>query len=402
MTRVAFYEQVDATLAGIRDDGLWKAEREIASAQGGTITVADGAEVLNLCANNYLGLADDASLVAAANEAMQSYGYGMASVRFICGTLDLHRTLEREIAEFIGTDDAITFAACFDANGGVFEPLLGAEDAIISDSLNHASIIDGVRLCKAKRYRFATRDLADLDAQLGQARADGARHILVVTDGVFSMDGYVADIAGICELADRHDALVMVDDCHATGFIGPSGRGTPALHGVSERVDIVTSTLGKAVGGGMGGFVAARQNIVDLLRQRARPYLFSNALAPALLGGARQALRLVTDGDDLRARLAENAARFRSAMTEAGFTLSGEGHPIIPVMIGDASLASDMAARLLDHGIYVTAFSFPVVPHGTARIRTQMNAAHSNDDIDRAVDAFTIVGTELGLVGGAR
>ena len=401
MSRAGFYEQVDATLAGIRDDGLWKAERKIVSPQGGTITVADGAEVLNFCANNYLGLADDESLVAAANEAMETYGYGMASVRFICGTLDLHRTLEHEIAEFIGTDDAITFAACFDANGGVFEPLLGAEDAIISDSLNHASIIDGVRLCKAQRSRFATRDLGDLEAQLQQARAAGARHILIVTDGVFSMDGYVADVAGICELADRYEALVMVDDCHATGFIGPGGRGTPALHGVADRVDIVTSTLGKAVGGGMGGFVAARQNIVDLLRQRARPYLFSNALAPALLGGARQALRLVADGDALRARLVDNAARFRAAMTAAGFTLSGEGHPIIPVMIGDATLAGDMAARLLDRGIYVTAFSFPVVPHGTARIRTQMNAAHSSDDIDRAVAAFVDVGTELGVIGAA-
>ncbi|NND75200.1 MAG: glycine C-acetyltransferase [Ilumatobacter sp.] len=401
MTRASFYEQVDTTLAGIRDDGLWKAERAIVSPQGATITVVDGGEVLNFCANNYLGLADDPSLVAAANEAMETYGYGMASVRFICGTLDLHRTLEHEIAEFIGTDDAITFAACFDANGGVFEPLLGAEDAIISDSLNHASIIDGVRLCKAMRYRFATRDLDDLDAQLRQARADGARHVLIVTDGVFSMDGYIADLAGICELADRHDALVMVDDCHATGFIGPNGRGTPALHGVADRVDIVTSTLGKAVGGGMGGFVAARQNIVDLLRQRARPYLFSNALAPALLGGARQALRLVADGDALRARLVANAARFRAAMTAAGFTLSGEGHPIIPVMIGDASLAAEMAARLLDRGIYVTAFSYPVVPHGTARIRTQMNAAHTDADLDRTVEAFTAVGTELGVIGAA-
>ena len=402
MTRAAFYEQVDATLAGIRDDGLWKAERPIVSPQGGTITVESGATVVNLCANNYLGLADHPSLVAAANEAMQMRGYGMASVRFICGTTDLHRSLEREIAAFIGTDDSITFAACFDANGGVFEPLLDADDAIISDALNHASIIDGVRLCRAKRYRFASRDLADLETQFEQARADGSRHILVVTDGVFSMDGYIADLAGICELADRYDALVMVDDCHATGLVGPHGRGTPALHGVSDRVDIVTSTLGKAVGGGMGGFVAARQNIVDLLRQRARPYLFSNALAPALVGGALQAIRLVADGDALRERLVENAVRFRAAMTDAGFTLSGEGHPIIPVMIGDATLAAEMAAHLLDRGIYVTAFSFPVVPRGTARIRTQMNAAHSDQDIDRAVAAFVDVGAELGIVGAAR
>lgn len=402
MTRAAFYEQVDATLAGIRDDGLWKAERPIVSPQGGTITVESGATVVNLCANNYLGLADHPSLVAAANEAMQMRGYGMASVRFICGTTDLHRSLEREIAAFIGTDDSITFAACFDANGGVFEPLLDADDAIISDSLNHASIIDGVRLCRAKRYRFASRDLADLETQFEQARTDGSRHILVVTDGVFSMDGYIADLAGICELADRYDALVMVDDCHATGLVGPHGRGTPALHGVSDRVDIVTSTLGKAVGGGMGGFVAARQNIVDLLRQRARPYLFSNALAPALVGGALQAIRLVADGDALRERLVANAVRFRAAMTDAGFTLSGEGHPIIPVMIGDATLAAEMAAHLLDRGIYVTAFSFPVVPRGTARIRTQMNAAHSDQDIDRAVAAFVDVGAELGIVGAAR
>ena len=402
MSRADFYAQIDATLAQIRDDGLWKEERPIVSPQGGTITVAGGGDVLNFCANNYLGLADHPSLIAAANEAMTSYGYGMASVRFICGTLDLHRTVEREIAEFIGTDDSITFAACFDANGGVFEPLLGAQDAIISDSLNHASIIDGVRLCKAMRYRFATRDLGDLDAQLTQAAADGAQTMLVVTDGVFSMDGYIADVAGICKVADRHDALVMVDDCHATGFIGPNGRGTPALHGVAERVDIVTSTLGKAVGGGMGGFVAARQNIIDLLRQRARPYLFSNALAPALLGGARQALRLVADGDDRRAQLEQNATRFRAAMTAAGFTLSGADHPIIPVMIGDATLAGQMASALLDHGVYVTAFSFPVVPHGSARIRTQMNAAHSSADVDRAVEAFTTVGRDLGIIGPGR
>ena len=399
MSRAGFFDRIDATLDGIRHDGLWKDERPIVSPQGGTIRVADGAEVLNFCANNYLGLADDASLAAAATEAMRTHGYGMASVRFICGTSDLHRALERDIAEYLGTDDAITFAACFDANGGVFEPLLDEQDAIVSDSLNHASIIDGIRLCKAKRYRFSTRDLTDLETQLARARADGARHVLVVTDGVFSMDGYIADVAGICEVADRHDALVMVDDCHATGLIGPDGRGTPALHGVADRVDIVTSTLGKAVGGGMGGFVAARRNVIDLLRQRARPYLFSNALAPALVGGARQALRLVADGRELRARLEANAARFRAAMTDAGFTLSGAGHPIIPVMIGDATLAAEMARRLLDRGIYVTAFSFPVVPRGTARIRTQMNAAHTDADLDRAVAAFIDVGTELGVLG---
>ncbi len=398
MSRNAFYDQVDSTLAGIASDGLWKAERTITSSQGGSVEVASAGEVLNFCANNYLGLANHPLLATAAAEAMEQYGYGMASVRFICGTLDLHRKLEADIASFLGTDDSITFAACFDANGGVFEPLLGPEDAIISDSLNHASIIDGVRLCKAKRYRFATRNMADLEAQLRQAQADGARHCLIVTDGVFSMDGYIADLASICELADNFDALVMVDDCHATGIIGPGGKGTPALHGVEDRVDIVTSTLGKALGGGMGGFIAARQNIVDLLRQRARPYLFSNALAPGLLGGGIASLQLVTDGDNLRSRLETNAARFRVAMTDAGFELAGEGHPIIPVMIGDASLATKMADELLGLGVYVTAFSFPVVPVGTARIRTQMNAAHTEDEVDRAIAAFVEAGQSTGVL----
>lgn len=398
MSRSEFYDRVDATLEGIRDDGLWKAERLIASPQSRAVTLADGSEVLNLCANNYLGLADHPELTAAATEAMDRFGFGMASVRFICGTLDLHRSLEREIADFIGTDDAISFAACFDANGGVFEPLLGERDAIVSDSLNHASIIDGIRLSKARRYRFETRDLVDLDTQLRSARDDGAETVLIVTDGVFSMDGYIADLGAICELADRHDALVMVDDCHATGLIGPNGRGTPALHGVADRVDIVTSTLGKALGGGMGGFVAARRGVIDLLRQRARPYLFSNALAPALIGGAMSGLRLAREGDERRARLDANSRRFRARMSEAGFTLSGAGHPIIPVMIGDARAAAAMADQLLELGVYVTAFSFPVVPRRTARIRTQMNAAHSTDDIDRAVDAFVTVGRRLGLV----
>jgi glycine C-acetyltransferase len=397
MNRDRFYEQLETTLEEIRADGLWKPERLISSPQGGTVEVASG-PVLNLCANNYLGLADHPNLVAGAEEAMAAYGYGMASVRFICGTLDAHRELEGEIARFLRTDDSITFAACFDANGAVFEPLFGADDAIVSDSLNHASIIDGVRLCKARRYRYQTRDLADLESQITTARAEGADQVLVVTDGVFSMDGFVADLGGICEIADRHDALVMVDDCHATGFVGPGGRGTPALHGVEDRVDIVTSTLGKALGGGMGGFVAGRRPLVDLLRQRARPYLFSNALAPALIGGARAGLRLVADGDDRRARLFRNAERFRAAMTDAGFTLTGAGHPIIPVMLGDASLAGSFAARLLDVGVYATAFSFPVVPHGTARIRTQMNAAHSDEDVDRAVAAFVSVGRDLGVV----
>ncbi|WP_040496263.1 glycine C-acetyltransferase [Ilumatobacter nonamiensis] len=397
MSRETFYDEVESTLDEIRADGLWKHEREIVSPQGPWVS-SGGSQVMNLCANNYLGLADRPEMVAAAERAMAQYGYGMASVRFICGTLDAHRELERQIADYLGVDDSILFAACFDANGGVFETLLGADDAIVSDSLNHASIIDGIRLCKANRYRFETRDLADLDAQLTSAREAGAKRVLVVTDGVFSMDGYIADLAAICEVADRHDALVMVDDAHATGIVGPGGRGTPALHGVVERVDIVTSTLGKALGGGMGGFIAARQSVVDLLRQRARPYLFSNALAPAIVGGGLAGLALARDGEALREQLDRNARRFRSAMSAAGFELSGEGHPIIPVMIGDAAKAGEMSNRLLERGIYVTAFSFPVVPHGAARIRTQMNAAHTDDDIDRAVEAFTAVGRELELI----
>ncbi len=401
MSRTAFYERLAESLREIEADGLWKAERVIVSPQGGEIEVEqDGVRrsVLNLCANNYLGLADHPEIRAAARAATDSHGFGMASVRFICGTQDLHRRLEHSIAEWLGCDDAITFAACFDANGAVFEPLLGPEDAIVSDSLNHASIIDGIRLCKAARHRFATGDLGDLEAKVGEAEAAGARTILIVTDGVFSMDGITADIAGICEIADRHGCLVMVDDCHATGFIGPEGRGTPALHGVSDRVDIVTSTLGKALGGGMGGFVAARSEIVDLLRQRARPYLFSNAVAPPLVAGAIKAIELARAGDDLRDRITANAAHFRSAMGTAGFTLAGHGHPIIPVMLGDAVLAAEFARRLLDRDVYVTAFSFPVVPRDTARIRTQMSAAHSIEQLDRAIEAFIAVGRELEVV----
>ncbi len=399
MSRETFYDKVDATLDQIRDDGLWKTERTIVSPQAGSVEVDGVGKVLNFCANNYLGLANHPDIVAGANQAMAENGYGMASVRFICGTLDIHRLLEQEIASYVNTDDSILFAACFDANGGVFEPLLGAEDAIISDSLNHASIIDGVRLCKAQRFRFETRSMDDLRAQLVAADAAGVNTKLIVTDGVFSMDGYVADLASICTLADEFDALVMVDDCHATGFIGPQGRGTPALHGVADRVDIVTSTLGKALGGAMGGFVAARQNIVDLLRQRARPYLFSNALSPAHVGGARVALSMALEADDRRAQLVSNAERFRSAMTTAGFELTGQSHPIIPVMLGDAKVAGDMAAKLIEHGIYVTAFSYPVVPMGLARIRTQMNASHTDAEIDRTVEAFVAVGRELKVIG---
>ncbi len=401
MSRTAFYDRLTETLGQIETDGLWKDERIITSPQRGEIEVDQGGttrSVLNLCANNYLGLADNPEIMAAATEAVDSHGFGMASVRFICGTQDLHRRLERAIADWLGCDDSITFAACFDANGAVFEPLLGPDDAIVSDSLNHASIIDGIRLCKAARHRFATGDLSDLEAKIGDAKEAGARTILIVTDGVFSMDGVTADVAGICEVADRHDCLVMVDDCHATGFIGPEGRGTPALHGVADRVDIVTSTLGKALGGGMGGFVAARSEIVGLLRQRARPYLFSNAVAPPLVAGAIKAIEIARAGDDLRERIAANAAHFRSAMGAAGFTLAGEGHPIIPVMLGDAVLAADFAARLLDRDVYVTAFSYPVVPHDTARIRTQMSAAHSTEQLDRAIAAFVDVGRELEVI----
>jgi glycine C-acetyltransferase len=358
--------------------------------------------VINFCANNYLGLANHPDIVAEAKTTMDRLGYGMASVRFICGTTDEHRALELDIASYVGSEASITFAACFDANGAVFEPLLGPEDAIISDSLNHASIIDGVRLSKARRYRFESRDMRDLAVQLEAARLEGSGAILIVTDGVFSMDGYLADLPSICELADEHGALVMVDDCHATGLVGPEGRGTPSYYGVEDRVDIVTSTLGKALGGAMGGFVAANAAVVDLLRQRGRPYLFSNALSPAHVGGARAALRLALASADRRATLHANAQRFRAAMTDVGFTLTGADHPIIPVMLGDARVAGEMASRLMELGVYVTPFSYPVVPRGQARIRTQMSAAHTADDIDTAVAAFVQAATELGLEGGTR
>ena len=401
MTRERFYNHLASTLAEIHRDGLWKDERLIVGPQGGDVVVAvDGEhrQVLNLCANNYLGLADHPAVIAAASEAMDIYGFGMASVRFICGTLDLHRAVEAQLADWLGVADTILFAACFDANGAVFEPLLGERDAIVSASLNHASIIDGIRLCKAARYRFTTGDLDDLEGKVVQAIADGAETVLIATDGVFSMDGVTADLPGICEIADRHDTLLMVDDCHATGFLGPEGRGTPALHGVADRVDILTSTLGKALGGGMGGFVAARQEIVDLLRQRARPYLFSNAVAPPMLAGASKAIDLARLGDDLRERIAVNATHFREAMASAGFELMGAGHPIIPVLLGDAALAGEFADRLLERDIYVTAFSFPVVPLESARIRTQMSAAHTTDQLDRAIEAFVDVGSELGVI----
>jgi glycine C-acetyltransferase len=396
-----FYARIDRTLADIREQGLEKREREITSAQGPAIEVLHKGKrirALNFCANNYLGQADNKEIVRAAQETMDRYGFGMASVRFICGTTDLHRTVEKEIAAYLGYEDSILFAACFDANGGVFEPLLEAEDAIISDALNHASIIDGVRLSKAKRYRFANSDMNDLEAQFKQAAADGARTKLVVTDGVFSMDGYIAKLKDICDLATRHGALVMVDDCHATGFMGAQGRGTPAHCGVEGRVDILTGTLGKALGGGMGGYICAKANVVHLLRNRARPYLFSNALTPALLGATLKTLEIVRNGDALRAQLFRNARRFRDGMAKAGFKLLPGEHPIIPVMLGDARLAQDMASALMDEGVYVTGFSFPVVPKGLARIRTQMCAGHTDEHVDRAVAAFAKVGKALGVI----
>ena len=399
--REAFYKRIDETLNDIREQGLEKIERPITSAQGPVIDVNHKGEtrrVLNFCANNYLGLADHPEIVAAAKATMDDYGFGMASVRFICGTTDLHRKVEKEIADFLGYEDSILFAACFDANGGVFEPLLGPEDAIISDSLNHASIIDGVRLCKARRFRFANSDMADLKAKLQEADEAGARTKLVVTDGVFSMDGYIARLDEICALAEEFGALVMVDDCHATGFMGPKGEGAPAHCGVADKVDILTGTLGKALGGGMGGYVCASANVVHLLRNRARPYLFSNALTPALLGATLKTLELVRSGDALRAQLFRNAERFRAQMTAAGFELLPGEHPIIPVMIPDARKAAETADALMDEGVYVTAFSYPVVPKGQSRIRTQMCAAHSDEQVDEAVTAFTRAGKRTGVI----
>jgi len=392
----AFLDHLTATLAGIDDAGLMKRERPIEGKQGAHIRVG-GRDMLNLCANNYLGLADDPRLAAAAKAAIDAQGWGMASVRFICGTQTLHRTLEKDLARFLGTDDSILFAACFDANGGLFEPLLGPEDAIVSDSLNHASIIDGVRLSKARRYRYANSDMDDLERQLKQARAEGARFVMVATDGVFSMDGYLAKLKEIEALAARYDAVTMVDDCHATGFMGPQGRGTPAHAGA--RIDILTGTLGKALGGALGGYVAGPQPVVDLLRQRARPYLFSNALPPAVVAAGIEAIRIVREGDDLRARLFANAAYWRDGLTRAGFELLPGEHPIVPVMLGDAKLSQAMAAALDRRGVYVAGFFFPVVPKGQARIRTQMNAALTRNDLDRALQAFHEAGRETGVLG---
>ncbi len=382
----AMRDDLRSGLDEIRAAGLYKAERVIGTPQNATVRVGAGDEVLNFCANNYLGLADHPKLIDAAKQALDRWGFGMASVRFICGTQEPHKELEKRLSEFLGTEDTILYSSCFDANGGLFETLLGAEDAIISDELNHASIIDGVRLAKARRFRYKNRDLDDLERQLKDA-AD-ARYRLIATDGVFSMDGYLAPLDEICDLADRYDALVMVDDSHAVGFTGPTGRGTPELFGVQDRVDIVTGTLGKALGGASGGYTSGRREIVEMLRQRSRPYLFSNSLAPSITAAAIATLDLLSSSGELLTRLRDNTALFRRRMTDEGFDLLPGEHPIIPVMIGDAAEASRMADLLLERGIYVIGFSYPVVPHGKARIRTQMSAAHSTDDVNRAVDAF--------------
>ena len=387
-----------ATLEGLREQGLFKAERIITSPQSAQIELADGRTVLNFCANNYLGLADHPDIIAAAKDALDSHGFGMASVRFICGTQDLHKQLEQTIAGFFGTQDTILYAACFDANGGLFEPLLDENDAIISDALNHASIIDGVRLCKARRYRYANCDMADLEKQLQHARADGARTIMITTDGVFSMDGFIAPLDEITALARKYDALVHVDECHATGFLGATGRGSAEVKGVMDKVDIFTGTLGKAMGGALGGFTTARAEIVELLRQRSRPYLFSNSLPPHVVAAGIKAFDMLASAGELRTRLQENTAYFRQRMGAAGFDIKPGVHPICPVMLYDAPLAQKFAQRLLEEGIYAIGFFFPVVPQGQARIRTQISAAHTRAQLDQAIDAFTRIGRELGVI----
>ncbi|MEM1277895.1 MAG: glycine C-acetyltransferase [Pseudomonadota bacterium] len=391
-----FTAHLGRELAGLKAEGLYKTERVITSKQAGLIEVAGGQQVLNFCANNYLGLADNPDLAEAAKQALDRYGFGMASVRFICGTQEEHKALEDRISAFLGMEDTILYPSCFDANGGLFETILGPEDAVISDALNHASIIDGIRLSKAQRYRYANNDMADLEAKLQEAA--GARFRLIATDGVFSMDGIIANLEGICDLAEKYDAMVMVDDCHATGFLGDRGRGSPEYCGVEGRVDILTGTLGKALGGASGGYTSGKREVVDWLRQRSRPYLFSNTLAPVIAATSLKVFDMVDAGDALRRQLRNNAEQFRREMTALGFRLAGEGHPIIPVMLGDAALAGEMAARMLAKGVYVIGFSYPVVPQGQARIRTQMSAAHTAEDIDRAVTAFAETGRDLGVI----
>ena len=401
MRSAAFLTHLNETIEQIRSDGFYKAERVIASPQSANINLIDGVSVLNFCANNYLGLANDPRLVAAAREGLSQHGFGMASVRFICGTQDVHKQLEMKLSEFLGSDDTILFSSCFDANGGLFETLLGEEDCIISDELNHASIIDGVRLCKAIRMRYRNNDMHDLELRLKEARERNARFIMIATDGVFSMDGIIADLQSICDLADQYDAIVMVDDSHAVGFIGETGRGTPQYCGVEGRVDVISGTLGKALGGASGGYISGRSAIIELLRQRARPYLFSNSLAPSIATAALAVLELLDseEGADLRTSVMKNGKQFRAAMQAHGFTLVPGEHPIIPVMLGDAELATRMAGELLAEGVYVIGFSFPVVPKGKARIRTQMSAAHTPAQIERAIAAFAKVGRRLGAIG---
>ena len=394
----SFITHLREQIEEVKQEGLYKNERVITSQQQADIAVDDGSEVINFCANNYLGLANHPDLVSAAKEGLDSHGFGMASVRFICGTQDIHKQLEGKISDFLGTEDTILYPSCFDANGGLFETLLGPEDAIISDALNHASIIDGVRLSKAKRYRYANNDMDALEAQLKQAVADGARFKIIATDGVFSMDGVIANVKGVCDLADKYDAMVMVDDCHATGFLGENGRGSHEYCDVIGRVDIITGTLGKALGGASGGYTSGKKEIVEWLRQRSRPYLFSNSVAPPIVSASLKVFDMMADGHALREQLWKNAVHFRTRMEEAGFTLAGKDHAIIPVMLGDARLASEMAEKMLAKGIYVVGFSYPVVPKGQARIRTQMSAGHTIEHVDKAVDAFIEVGKELGVI----
>ena len=394
----SFISHLEQQLNATRKDGLYKVERVITTQQQADIATQSGDQVINFCANNYLGLANHPALIEAAKSGLDSHGFGMASVRFICGTQDIHKALEAKISDFLGTEDTILYPSCFDANGGLFETLLGPEDAIVSDALNHASIIDGVRLSKAKRYRYANNDMQALEEQLKQAREDGARFILIATDGVFSMDGIIANLKGVCDLADKYDAMVMVDDCHATGFLGENGRGSHEYCDVLGRVDLITGTLGKALGGASGGYTSGSKAAIEWLRQRSRPYLFSNSVAPPIVAASLKVFDMMADGYDLRAQLWRNAEHFRNRMTEAGFTLAGEDHAIIPVMLGDAKLANQMAEKLLEKGIYVIGFSYPVVPKGQARIRTQMSAAHTLEHVDKAVDAFIEVGRELGVI----
>lgn len=393
-----FYQQIKQQLVQIEAEGLFKHERIITTSQDADIEIQGGQRVINFCANNYLGLANHPALIEAAKQGMDSHGFGMASVRFICGTQDSHKVLEKKIADFLGMEDAILYSSCFDANGGLFETLLGPEDAIISDALNHASIIDGVRLCKAQRYRYSNNNMTELKQRLEEAKAAGARHILIATDGVFSMDGVIADLKTVCDLADEYNALVMVDDSHAVGFVGENGRGSHEYCKVMGRVDIITGTLGKALGGASGGYTAAKKEVVEWLRQRSRPYLFSNSLAPAIVAASIKVIDMMTDGKERREKLWRNAVLFREKMSAAGFTLAGADHAIIPVMLGDAKVAQEFASELLKEGIYVTGFFYPVVPQGQARIRTQMSAAHSEEDILHAVDAFTRIGKKLQLI----